>query len=138
MTVHEVNTDFAGGMAFEAKHENQMLRMDAGADVGGKDSGFRPKPMLLAALAGCTGMDVVSLLQKMRVEFEQFNISTNAELGDEHPKQYQKIHIIYEVKVKEADQAKFEKAVTLSQERYCGVSAMLSKVAPITWEIKYL
>jgi len=138
MTIHEVKTAFAGGMAFEAKHENQLLRMDAGIDVGGEDSGFRPKPMLLAALAGCTGMDVVSLLRKMRVEFEDFNISTNAELGDEHPKQYQKIHIIYEVKVQEADQAKFEKAVTLSQERYCGVSAMLSKVAELSWEIKYL
>ncbi|MEX1188492.1 MAG: OsmC family protein [Bacteroidia bacterium] len=138
MSLHEVKTSFKGGMAFESSYENQTVRMDAGEDVGGQDSGFRPKPMLLAALSGCTGMDVVSLLHKMRVEFSEFDIKIDAELGEEHPKQYQKIHIIYQVKLNDEDQAKFEKAVNLSQERYCGVSAMLAKVAELSWEIKYL
>lgn len=138
MTTHEVKTRFAGEMAFEASSEGQVIRMDADEAVGGHNSGFRPKPMLLASLSGCTGMDVVSLLRKMRVNFSDLEISVKAELGEEHPKQYQSFEVDYVVKVDEADREKFEKAVRLSQEKYCGVSAMLSKVAPLTYSITWL
>ena len=83
-------------------------------------------------------MDVVSLLQKMRVNFSDFEMKVKAELGEEHPKQYQSIELEYLVKVSIEDRPKFEKAVNLSQEKYCGVSAMLAKVAPIKFVITWL
>ncbi len=90
------------------------------------------------SLAGCTGMDVVSLLKKMRVTFEDLKISVDANLTDEHPKIYDAMHITYKFwGVKEADHTKVEKAVTLSKERYCGVSAMLEKASKLTFEIVY-
>jgi putative redox protein len=138
MTIHEVNTRYAGGMAFEAEKDGQVVRMDAAEDVGGQNTGFRPKPLLLASLSGCTGMDIVSLLEKMRVSFSDFEMNVQAELGDEHPKQYQSIELEYKVKIAEGDRPKFEKAVHLSQDKYCGVSAMLAKVAPIRFKITWL
>ncbi len=138
MTMHEVKTRFAGGMAFEAEKDGQIVRMDAAENEGGMNTGFRPKPLLLASLTGCTGMDVVSLLQKMRVNFSDFEMKVKAELGEEHPKQYQSIELEYLVKVSIEDRPKFEKAVNLSQEKYCGVSAMLAKVAPIKVVITWL
>jgi putative redox protein len=138
MTMHEVKTRFAGGMAFEAEKDGQIVRMDAAENEGGMNTGFRPKPLLLASLTGCTGMDVVSLLEKMRVQFSDFEMKIKAELGDEHPKQYESIELEYVVKVAEDDKPKFEKAVKLSQEKYCGVSAMLAKVAPIKVVITWL
>jgi len=138
MTTHKVDTKFKGGMAFEAVQDDQMVRMDAAVEVGGKNSGFRPKQLLLASLMGCTGMDVESLLMKMRVEHTDFSMSVEADLSDEHPKQYTEIRLAYSIKVKPEDHDKVEKAVTLSQERYCGVSAMLNKVCPIKWSINYL
>jgi putative redox protein len=138
MTVHELSTRYAGGMAFEAEKDGQVVRMDAAEEVGGQNTGFRPKPLLLASLTGCTGMDVVSLLQKMRVNFSDFEMKVKAELGEEHPKQYQSIELEYLVKVSIEDRPKFEKAVNLSQEKYCGVSAMLAKVALIKFVITWL
>lgn len=138
MTTHKVNTQFMGGMAFEAVQDDQMVRMDAAVEVGGTNSGFRPKQLLLASLMGCTGMDVESLLVKMRVEHSDFSMSVEADLSDEHPKQYTEIRLTYSIKVKFEDHDKVEKAVTLSQERYCGVSAMLNKVCPVKWNINYL
>lgn len=138
MTTHKVNTQYMGGMAFEAVQDDQMVRMDAAVEVGGQNSGFRPKQLLLASLMGCTGMDVESLLVKMRVEHSHFSMSVEADLSDEHPKQYTEIRLTYSIKVKSEDHDKVEKAVTLSQERYCGVSAMLNKVCPVKWNVNYL
>lgn len=138
MTTHKVETKFLGGMAFEAVQDDQTVRMDAAVEVGGKNSGFRPKQLLLASLMGCTGMDVESLLVKMRVEHSDFRMSIEADLSDEHPKQYMEIRLTYSIKVAPEDHDKVVKAVTLSQERYCGVSAMLSKVCPLKWNINYL
>lgn len=138
MTEHKVSGHFLGGMSFEAKHDDQVVRMDAAEDVGGSNSGFRPKPLMLSSLIGCTGMDIVSLLNKMRVEFSDFDMEVSADLSDEHPKQYTEIRLTYKIRVQEEDQAKVLKAVSLSQEKYCGVSAMLSKICPVKWEINYV
>ena len=81
-------------------------------------------------------MDVVSLLNKMRVPFEDIKIKVTAELTEEHPKYYHKIHLTYLIKGKDLDDVKVRKAVSLSQEKYCGVSAMLRKVAELTYEIQ--
>lgn len=125
-------------MAFEADVNGFKIMLDAEPGVGGQNHGPRPKPLTLVSLAGCTGMDVISILKKMRIEPEYFNVSVQGELTDEHPKIYHKIHITYEIKGKDIEIEKVEKAVSLSQERYCGVSAMLRQSSQITHEIRIL
>jgi len=122
-------------MSFQTEVNGHKLILDAAANVGGKDAGPRPKPLLLVALGGCTGMDVVSLLKKMRVDIDDFNVAVEADLNEEHPKYYNKIHLKYEIWGKDLPLEKIEKAVNLSQEKYCGVSAMLGKVATMSHEI---
>jgi len=129
-------------MAFEAEITGHKVLMDAHSEVGGEDRGPRPKPLLVAALTGCTGMDVVSILRKMQVagDIESFDIKTETEMTDDHPKTYTKMHLIYEFKSKGAalPLAKIEKAVKLSQERYCGVSALFEKALELSYEIKII
>ncbi len=129
---------FKEDMSFEVGVDGHKFVIDAIPEVGGKDRGPRPKPLVLAALGGCTSMDVISILKKMRVELDYFNVAVAAEMTDEHPKYYNKIHLTYEFKGKDLPMDKLEKAINLSQERYCGVTAMLDKVAKITYEIKIL
>ncbi len=130
-----VEVKWKNNMAFDANINGHVIPLDAEASVGGQDQGPRPKPLILVALAGCTGMDVVSILNKMRVELEDFKVDVSGELTDEHPKYFNKIHITYSFKGKDLPMDKLEKAINLSQERYCGVSAMLIKVAELTHEI---
>jgi putative redox protein len=92
---------------------------------------------MLSALAGSTGIDVVSLLNKMRVEFSDFSIDTEANLSADHPKIYSEVKVIYRISVKPEDREKVEKAVALSKEKYCGVSAMFGKFAKMDFEIIY-
>ncbi len=139
MEVHKIETIHKEGMAFSTDMQGHEIMIDAEEQFGGNGKGPRPKALLLKSLAGCTGMDVVSLLRKMRVEFSDFAIEVSGELTDEHPKYYHTITLEYRVKLAdEKDQAKFEKAVNLSQDRYCGVSAMLSKAAELKYHITYL
>lgn len=123
-------------MAFEADVSGFKIMLDAEPEVGGMNKGPRPKPLILVSLAGCTAMDVISILKKMRVEPDYFNVSVEGELTEEHPKYYHKIHIIYELKGKDIDREKVEKAVNLSRDRYCGVNALLSFGAEISHEIR--
>ena len=122
-------------MAFEATVNDHKIILDAIEAVGGKDRGPRPKPLMLVSLGGCTGMDVVSMLKKMRVEYDGLNIEVEGELTEEHPKVYHTITINYIFKGKDLPMEKLEKAVSLSQERYCGVTAMLAKAAKIEHKI---
>lgn len=131
----ELIAQWTNGMSFTSTVNAHEITIDAHPKVGGEGKGPRPKPLLLYSLAGCTGMDVVSLLRKMRVEFSDLKIKISAELTEEHPKYYSKIHIIYLLTGKDIDKAKVEKAVNLSQDKYCGVSYMLRKAAEITYEI---
>lgn len=126
------------GMAFEAEVNGHKIIIDADAAVGGRDLGPRPKPMMLLALAGCTGMDVISILGKMRITPSYFNVAVEADMTTEHPKVYENIRIIYEFRGEDLPMDKLEKAVTLSQEKYCGVSAMLVKATSISHEIRIL
>lgn len=123
-------------MAFEAELDGHKLIIDASPEVGGSDNGPRPKPLMLVALAGCTGMDVVSILKKMRVELDGLRVWVEAEMTEEHPKHYSEMKIIYEFKGKDLPMDKLEKAVSLSEERYCGVSAVYRKAMPVGTEIR--
>lgn len=138
MAKHEVNVKWMDNMAFEAEFGGHKVMMDAGEESGGNDSGIRPKPLMLTALAGCTGMDVVSILKKMRVEVEDLNIRVEGDLTEEHPKHYYKMNVIYEFKGKDLPLEKLKKAVSLSEERYCGVSALYQKAITVTTEIKLI
>ncbi|PKP31443.1 MAG: osmotically inducible protein C [Bacteroidetes bacterium HGW-Bacteroidetes-16] len=132
---HKTNVTWTGAMSFEAEVNDFKIKLDADEAVGGKNTGPRPKPLTLVSLGGCTGMDVISILGKMRVVPEYFNVEVTGELTEEHPKYYHKLHIRYIFKGDDLPMEKLEKAVTLSQERYCGVSEMLRKAATITHEI---
>ncbi len=136
--IHKTRTEWNQDMQFTSHINNHSFIVDTVPAGGGKDSGPSPKPFLLTSLAGCTGMDVVSFLKKMRVNFSDFSIDVDANLRDEHPRIYTEINVIYKIKLAETDQPKMEKAVTLSMEQYCGVSAMLSKICPIHSKIEYL
>lgn len=131
-----ININWQGDMSFDAVVNGHHIVLDAVTAVGGKDQGPRPKPLILVALAGCTGMDVVSILEKMRVKPESLNIEVEGELTEEHPRYYHKLHIIYHFTGQDLPLDKLEKAIQLSQERYCGVTAMLQKAAVITHEIR--
>lgn len=135
-------TAWVGKMAFEAEITGHKVLMDAHSEVGGEDRGPRPKPLLIAALTGCTGMDVISILGKMRVAelVESFEIKTETVMSETHPKTYTGMHLIYEFKSKgeELPMDKLEKAVKLSQDRYCGVSALLEKGLNLSYEIRIL
>ncbi len=137
----KVTTDctWKEGMAFEAVMDGHKIVIDAVPEVGGKDLGPRPKPLMLLALAGCTGMDVISILGKMKQEPTWFNVKVDADQTEQHPKHYAKMTVIYQFKASDnLDKDKVEKAVMLSQERYCGVSYLLGKAAELDHRIEYL
>jgi len=131
----KVAVNFLDNMSFEALVNGHKIYLDASSEHGGKNLGPRPKPLLLVALAGCTGMDVVSILKKMRVEFDDFNIAVEADSTEEHPKVYTKMTLIYEFTGKDLPLDKLQKAIELSRERYCGVSAMFSKAMDLDYKI---
>ncbi len=123
-------------MAFETEVNGHKIKVDADEDFGGDNSGPRPKPLMLVALAGCTGMDVVSILKKMRVEYEGLTISVEANLREEQPKYYDEMKVIYHFVGKNLPMKKLERAVQLSEEQYCGVSALYRMAIPVTTEIR--
>ena len=131
-----VNLKWTGNMSWETELFGHKLILDAGKENGGDDTGPRPKVLMLTALAGCTGMDVVSILKKMRVEIEDLQIIVEGDMTEEHPKYYERMHVIYQFKGKDLPMEKLEKAVGLSEEKYCGVSALYKKAIPITTEIR--
>ncbi len=131
----KIDTKWIGGMAFESKIGDHIIRIDGAPEVGGKNSGAGPKPLMLTALAGCTGMDVVSMLKKMRVEYEALTISVEADMKEDFPKNYEAMKVIYTFKGKKEIYDKVKKAVDLSKENYCGVSALYAKAIPLTFEI---
>jgi putative redox protein len=128
----KITTTFKAGMHFEAlDSQGQSVQMDGAPEFGGQEKGIAPKKLMLASLAGCTGMDVVSILRKMRISFDTFSVYTDADLAPDHPQVFTAVRIEYRFTGKDLPADKIEKAVSLSQEKYCGVSAMLKKVCPI-------
>lgn len=138
MIKHEVNTVFNEGMSFTASVNGHQVLMDTTPEEGGKDSGPSPKRLMLASLAGCTGIDIVSILNKMKASFSDFSISTQATLSVDHPKIYDHVKITYKIKLAEEDKLKMIRAVELSKDKYCGVFAMFSRFAKMDTEIDYL
>jgi putative redox protein len=132
---HTVTTEWLGDMKFDSLVNGHHIIVDALQEGGGSDSGPRPKTLLLTALAGCTAMDVVSILKKMQVEVDKFNVEVSADLTDEHPKHYTRMHLVYRFAGKDLPVDKLRKAIELSQEKYCGVSFMFKKAFEVSYEI---
>lgn len=131
-----VTTKWLDKMAFATEVNGHTIILDAESTAGGEDRGPRPKLLMLSALGGCTGMDVVSILKKMRVEFDQVSVTVEGDLTEDHPKHFITMHIIYEFTGKDLPMDKLKKAVSLSEEKYCGVRAVYKKAVDITSEIR--
>lgn len=131
-----VKITWLDGMSFEADVSGYKIMLDADPESGGQKKGPKPKPLMLVALAGCTGMDIVSLLKKMRVEVKTLNITVEGNTADDHPKKFLNAKIIYELTGKHIDRSKVEKAVSLSQEKYCSVSASYRASMDLSYEIR--
>lgn len=134
---HEVKTQWMGKMQFNALINGHTVTMDAPVKSGGEDSAPIPKPFVLTALSGCTGMDVIALLRKANMEMTSFDIKVTGELSKIAPIQYTSIHLVYYFKSFDDHAESALNAVTDSQEKYCGVSSMLKKIMPVTWEVIY-
>jgi putative redox protein len=123
------------GMAFEAELDGFKLMIDADKSVGGQGRGPKPKGLTLVSLAGCTGMDVISILRKMKVDVEGFEVQTEGVVADEHPRKFTEITLRYLFTGKDLPHEKLKKAINLSREKYCGVSATLAPTVRINTEI---
>ncbi len=130
-----VHSVWQGNLAFESRVGKHLVRTDAPEEFGGDDSGASPKKLMLTALAGCTGVDIVAILRKMRVEFDALDIRVEADATGDTPSVYTAMHIIYTFKGDNLDQQKLEKAVKLSKEKYCGVSMMYENFLTISSEV---
>jgi putative redox protein len=120
-------------MEFESWQDHNHILMD-----GDRKNGFSPKILLLSALAGCSGIDVVEILHKMKVKFTDLEIDVETTQTDTPPKVFRDIHIIYKIKTGKENENKVKKAIDLSLDKYCGVSSMLKKHSPIHYQIKIL
>ena len=128
---------WAGDASFVAESESgHHVTMDGPPDVGGKNKGPRPMEMLLMGMGGCTSFDVVLILKKSRQDIRDCVAEITAERAETDPKVFTKIHIHFVVTGKDLDPKRVEKAVTLSEEKYCSASIMLGKTAEITHDIE--
>ena len=116
---------------FKSFHGNNEIIID-----GKKENGFGAKALLLSAAAACSGIDIVDILTKMRVNFSDFEIETESDQTEENPKVFKDIFIRYKLKTDKANEEKVKKAIELSLDKYCGVSAMLKKNSPIHYKLQ--
>ena len=134
-TTNHITTKWKGNMAFESNNPSGLnLTIDAGPEDGGEGQGLRPKALMLSSLAGCSGLDVASLIRKMKLEVDDFSIETIANLTDEHPKYYDTVTIEYHFYGANLKEAKLQRAVDLSVEKYCGVMEMFRRFAELKIE----
>jgi putative redox protein len=123
----ETTTTWKNDMAFVSEFDGHEVELNGASGPDGKRLGFGPKALLLSGLAGCSGIDVVEILHKMKVPFTRFKIYTQADLVDENPKVFKDITIVYTIDAAPEFEDKVKRAVDLSLEKYCGVAAMLKK-----------
>jgi putative redox protein len=134
-----LSVNWVDGMLMVGKsHSGHSITMDGPIEIGGENLGVRPMEMLLLGVAGCTMIDVVTMLQKMRQDLSHCETRISAERANEHPKVFTDIHIKFIVKGKDLDSKKVDKAITLSAEKYCSASIMLGKTAKITHDFEVL
>lgn len=124
------------GMNFDTELDGHHFDIDAAEQFGGRDIGPSPKGLVLSALCGCTAMDVISILRKMKTIPDTFSVEAEAELTEHHPKVFSQIKMVYRFTGDSLNEKNIHKAINLSQDNYCGVSAMLKKVCPIDYIVE--
>ena len=125
------------GVTFIGKSDsNHWVTMDGPESFGGSDAGSRPKELLLIALGGCTGSDVITILQKKKVQISNFEMNISADVAEEHPQVFTKINVEYVFHGKDIQEKDVERAIELSQTKYCSVTHMLKKAVEITHSLK--
>ncbi len=137
MVTHKISTTWKGNMQFESSNPGGSLQIDVAEDLGGNSNGLRPKALMLSALAGCSGLDVASLIKKMRLEVSDFNIETEGFLTDTEPAVYEKVIVSYNFSGNNLNEEKLAHAVDLSVEKYCGVMHMFRSFAEIEIKINF-
>ena len=134
-TTNHISTKWLGKMAFESNNPSGIsLRIDAGPESGGEGNGYRPKALMLSSLAGCTGLDVASLIKKMKLEVSDFHIETIGHLTEEYPQYYHKVIVEYHFYGSALNESKLQRAVDLSIEKYCGVTEMFKGFAELEFK----
>ena len=127
------NTVWHKDHEFTSSLDHNTIKID-----GARKNGFGPKALLLAGLGGCSGIDIVDILKKMRIDFSEFSIEVKAAQTEELPKVYKDIYIAYKVKTGKENEEKVRKAIEMSLDKYCGVSAMLQKNSPIHYTLEII
>ena len=136
MASNTVTTVWQENMLFESDNPSgHSVLIDTSSENGGENKGLGPKALMLSSLAGCSGLDVVSLLKKMRAEVADFKMVVHAELTEEHPKYYHKVAVEYHFYGSNLQEDKINKAVKLSIDQYCGVMEMFRQFAKVTTEV---
>ncbi|HLP74593.1 MAG TPA: OsmC family protein [Bacteroidales bacterium] len=138
MEKHIVKARWLGKKAFEGDIDGHKIIVDTREEKGGENRGPSPKRLMLMSLAGCTGMDVASILVKMREDLRDLNITVEGDLTEEHPKHYNSMHVIYEFTGKNLNMDNLRRAVDLSEQKYCGVMAVYKKVIRMSSEIRII
>ena len=134
-----LSVNWVDGMLMVGKsHSGHSITMDGPIEIGGENLGVRPMEMLLLGVAGCTMIDVVTTLQKMRQDLSHLETKINAERATDHPKVFTDIHIQFILKGQNLDEKKVDKAITLSAEKYCAASIMLGETATITHDFEVI
>jgi len=134
-----ISVNWVDGLLMVGKSDSgHTITMDGPPESGGENLGVRPMEMLLLGVAGCTMIDVVTTLKKMRQDLSHLETKINAERATDHPKVFTDIHIQFVVKGKDLDSKKVDKAITLSAEKYCSASIMLGETATITHDFEVI
>ncbi len=134
---HKIETVWKEKMQFTSNTLGGAVDLDADESVGGEGTGVRSKALMLSALSGCTGMDVASLMKKMRLEVDSFKIDVTANLSEEHPKVYTDVHVTYTFEGTNLNHEKLNKCVSLSVDKYCGVFEMFRQFAKVSTEVVF-
>ena len=136
--MHKVMTNWKGGLTFESDNPSgKTVMMDTDIEGQPERNGLSPKAMMLASLAGCSGLDIISILDKMKIVPKDFKMEITGELTDEHPKYYHSVNVIYHFYGENLDESKCKRAVDLSVEKYCGVMEMFRRFAKMNIEVRF-
>ncbi|MBM4760846.1 OsmC family protein [Bacillus sp. B15-48] len=131
----ELTINWTGKMAFSGTTPSgHEIKMDAAEEIGGQNSGARPTELLLNAVAGCTGIDIISTLHKMRLEPTSFKMDISGDRADDHPKRFTEIHIHYALEG-DLPEEKVQRAIKLSKDKYCSVSHSLNSTITASFSI---
>ena len=135
---NHITTTWQGNMKFESTNPSgRNLFIDASPNDGGQGDGYRPKALMLSSLAGCSGLDVASLIKKMKLQVKDFKIEIEASLTEEYPKYYDKVNVEFHFYGANLNKEKLQRAVELSTEKYCGVMEMFRRFADVKITIHY-